>query len=250
MPESLLGGKVVAQREMTDVLRVLLVEVPERLEFTAGQFTKIGLPVEGDRPLMRAYSFVNSPDEAPCEFFYDVLTSGGNLTPRLGELKEGDDILVSARPSGMLTVDSLPDGDTLFLVATGTGVGPFISIMKTEEPWRRFGKVVLVYSVRERRDMAYLDQVESFRKARGDRFAFAPIVTRESVDGMLGRRMTACFADGSIQDIAQAQVDAGSQFMLCGNPEMVKDMSELLEGRGLSRNRVRKPGNYTLEKYW
>ncbi len=250
MAEELLRGTVVSQRKVTDVLRILEVEVPSELGFVAGQFTKIGLPEDGGGSLMRAYSFVNSPGQSPHEFYYDVLRSGGNLTPRLDSLSAGDELLVSERVNGLLHLENLPEGESLFLVASGTGIGPFLSILGTDAPWERFGKVVLVWSVRNREDMVYLDRIEAVAGDRGGQFAYLPIVTRESAEGMSSKRVTEALRDGELERAAGAEVGPGSQFLLCGNPAMVQDMSDLLKDRGLERNRRSRPGNVTIEKYW
>ena len=250
MAEEFLQGTIVSQRETTDVLRILKIEVQAELDFLAGQFTKIGLPVEGDRPLMRPYSFVNSPGKGPLEFYYDVLDEGGNLTPQLDGLAPGDTLLVSSRVNGLLHLGTIPEAKSLFMVATGTGIGPFLSILGTSEPWSKFDRVVLVWSVREEHDLAYHDRVVEIAEAHEDMFAYVPMVTRENVDGMLRMRVTEALATGVLEERAQAKVGKDSQFMLCGGPSMVLEMSDKLKERGLERNRVRKPGNFSIEKYW
>ena len=250
MAEEFFQGKVVSQTKETDVLRILKVEVAEKLDFLAGQFTRIGVPVDGDKPLVRAYSFVNQPGSEPHEFYYDVLEKGGNLTPILDGLSAGDKVLVSPRVNGLLHIDTLPDAKTLFLVATGTGIGPFISILGTKEPWARFSKIVLVWSVRKEQDLVYRDRIKKVAAEHGDKFIFLPIVTREEVEGLMKVRVTEALENGRLEEASSAKVDESAQFMLCGSPEMVQQMSDLLKERGLVRNRRSKPGNVTIEKYW
>ena len=250
MPEEYLTGTVVDQRYLDDRLRILRIATDQPVQFTAGQFTKIGLPTAEGKPLMRAYSFVNPPTKRPFEFLYDVIQPQGNLTPLLDSLSAGSEVLVSARPNGLLILDNLPEADNVFFIATGTGIGPFLSILQTAEPWRRFKRLVLVYSVRTAAEMIYRDLIEKFAQDQPEIFRFVPLVTREKSAGTLNCRVTEALANGELEKRAAAPISSKSQFMLCGNPEMVQLMCDMFKDRGLERNRRSKPGNVTIEKYW
>ncbi len=250
MPEQYINGTVIAQHEWAKDLYSIQVDAEQPLEFVAGQFTKIGLPVDGAKPLMRPYSFVSAPHETPYEFLYDDLLEQGNLTPQLVRLQPGDPILLSARPSGLLVLDNLPAAKYLFMIGTGTGVGPFISILKTESVWQQFEKIVLYYCVRTSDYIAYKDLITEIQASRGDQLVFLPSVTRESVSGCLSCRVTEALKNGQLEKAAGISINTDCQFLMCGNPKMVTEMSAGLAERGLLRNRRAKPGNVTIEKYW
>ena len=250
MPEQYINGTVVGQREWCKNLYSIQVSTEAPLQFIAGQFTKIGLPVAGAKPLMRPYSFVNAPHEKPYEFLYDDLLEEGNLTPLLAQLQPGDPLLVSARPNGLLTISELPPAKHLFLIATGTGIGAFISLLKTSEPWQRFEKIVLYYSVRTLVGFAYRDLLAELQTQYGSQLVFLPIVTRESVPDCLSCRVTDALVSGQLEKQTKITIDTECQFLLCGNPNMIKELTDMLSERGLQRNRRARPGNVTIEKYW
>src|SRR3990167_8499061 len=138
-------GHVVELHHWSDQLYSLRVEV-DYPPFEAGQFTKIGLEIDG-AIVGRPYSLVNAPDARPLDFYF-IVVPGGPLTERLVQLKPGDKIMVGARPSGFLILKEVIEAEHLWLMATGTGIGPFLSILKTPTPWQRFKRVVLVHAVR------------------------------------------------------------------------------------------------------
>src|SRR5258708_19061483 len=152
-----LDGTVVNQKRWTETLFTLQVEA-DIARFEAGQFAKLALAVEGEM-VARPYSFVNAPRERPHEFYYVTLPDGP-LTQRLCKLEAGDAIYLAPRPAGFLVLSEIPDGEDLWLISTGTGVGPFLSILKTEGPWQRFKQVVLVHAVRYSGALTYRDRIE------------------------------------------------------------------------------------------
>ena len=182
------AGRVIENRHWTDTLFSLRVEGP-RLEFEAGQFVRIGI----EPTLVRAFSFVNPPGDPVLEF-YGVVVPQGPLSPRLAHLKNGDVLQVASNPAGFLVLSELPDAETLWLVSTGTGIAPFLSILRTETPWGRFRNVVLVHAVRYARELAYRDlitgilqQRPAFRQAgrrgrAGARSSIARHALRQSAD--------------------------------------------------------------------
>ncbi|HHJ13716.1 MAG TPA: ferredoxin--NADP reductase [Gammaproteobacteria bacterium] len=241
-------GRVVELKPWTDQLFSVRVEADVQT-FTAGQFTKLGLPADGDF-IERPYSYVNAPDERPLEFYF-ITVPDGPLTQRLVKLRAGDALYVMRRPSGFLTLSEVPDARHLWLLSTGTGIGPFLSMLKTDEPWRRFERVVLVHAVRHARELSFADTLEKLAQAHGPAFVYVPFVSREPADFALPGRIPQAVEEGTLEQRAGIRISLeDSQVMLCGNPAMVKDMREVLSKRGLAPNRRRSPGHVTVENYW
>lgn len=245
-------GKVTAQQRWTDRLLSLRVQA-ELMDFEAGQFAKLGLPAldeSADDMVARPYSFVNAPHERPHEFFYG-LVSEGPLTPRLAQLREGDSVWLSPYAAGFLTLSEVPDADDLWLIATGTGIGPFLSILKTETPWRRFRHVVLVHGVRARDDAAYQDAVSALHMRHGDQLRTALFLSRDAGPGALPGRLTQAIVEGRAEQAVGLPLGPQrSHVMLCGNPDMTSEVARILADRGMKKHRRRSPGHITLENYW
>ncbi|MEW5889402.1 MAG: ferredoxin--NADP reductase [Pseudomonadota bacterium] len=240
-------GRVAAVKHWTGGLYSLQVEADVE-PFRAGQFTKLGLELDGDI-VGRPYSLVNAPHERPLEFYFNVVP-GGPLSPRLATLSPGSRILVAPRASGFMVMEEIPRGDHLWLVATGTGIGPFLSILKTIDPWQRFRRILLVHAVRLANELSYGGLIRGFAAAHPDRFVFIPFVSREATGFALAGRIPAAIADGRLEARAGVAIDTDSQFMLCGNPDMVRDTTDALTARGLKKHRRRDPGQITVENYW
>lgn len=217
--------------------------------YQAGQFIKLGIRGDDGRVTARAYSLVNPPGSR----YHSILAvevKDGAVSPFLHQLQVGDELLVSPTATGFLTLDQIPDGQTLWLLATGTGISPFLSMLATAEPWQRYQQLVLVYAVREVRDLAYLAMIEGWQQQYGDQFRFLPVVSREQHGAMLHGRIPQLLADGSLEQRAELPLATTSQVLLCGNPGMIHDTSELLLARGLRRHRRADPGNLHSERYW
>jgi ferredoxin--NADP+ reductase len=241
-----LNGKVVETRHWTETLFSLRVEAP-RLAFQAGQFVRIALDVEGER-VARAFSFVNPPEDPLLEF-YGVIVAEGPLSPRLARLRAGDTLQVASNPAGFLVLSEVPDAQTLWLLSTGTGLAPFLSILRTAAPWARFREVVLVHAVRHARELVYRDMIARLQKERGLRYV--SFVSREAAQGALAGRIPAAVKDGRLEAAAGARLSAESaQVLLCGNPDMLKDVSATLAERGMRKHRRRAPGQVTTESFW
>jgi ferredoxin--NADP+ reductase len=242
MSEKWLTGRVVENRHWTDTLFSLRVE-GIALGFQAGQFVRIALDIEGQR-VARAFSFVNPPHDPVLEF-YGVIVPAGPLSPRLAALAVGDPLFVAHNPAGFLVMSEVPDCETLWLVATGTGLAPFLSILRTPAPWQRFRNVVLVHGVRHANELAYRDVIA----ATGARYV--PFVSREKMPGALEGRIPAAISDGRLEAAAGARLAPDtSHVMLCGNPAMLKDAQAALMARGLRKHRRRAPGHITVESFW
>ncbi len=245
-------GKVVGKRAWTDRLVSLKVEAPE-VAFVAGQFGRLALPAAAgskEDMLGRPYSFVNSPHEPPHEFYFNVLPDGP-LSPRLAALAPGEPVWLLRNANGFFSIGEVPAADVLWCLSTGTGLGPFLSILRTAEPWEKFGRVVLAHSVRYAKDLTYGDTIAAIGAGRPGAFAYVPMVSREPHSGALAGRIPAAIADGRLESRASLALAAeNSHVMLCGNPAMVDDAQKVLEARGMRRHRRKEPGQITLETYW
>jgi ferredoxin--NADP+ reductase len=241
-------GTVVNQKRWTGNLFTLQVEA-DVAAFEAGQFAKLALAVEGAM-VARPYSFVNAPDERPHEFYYGALPDGP-LTQRLCKLEPGSAIYLAPRPAGFLVLSEIPDGENLWLISTGTGVGPFLSILKTAGPWQRFKQVVLVHAVRHAEELTYRDSLARLLGEHGGQLRTVSFVSRESKPGALHGRIPLAIEEGRLEAAAGVGLAAEtSRVMLCGNPGMVKDTSDALARRGMKKHRRREPGHIAVENYW
>ena len=237
-----LEGRVVENRHWTDALFSLRVEAPQ-LSFEAGQFVRIAL----DEQVARPFSFVNPPDDPVLEF-YGIVVPEGLLSPKLAALKAGDRLLVASNPAGFLVLSEVPESETLWLLSTGTGIAPFLSILRTETPWRRFRNVVLVHAVRHARELVYREMIQEISKEHSLRYV--TFVSREAASGSLAGRIPAAMRDGRLEAAAGLALEQRSHVMLCGNPDMLKDGQAALAERGLRKHRRRNPGHITVESFW
>jgi ferredoxin--NADP+ reductase len=241
-------GSVVNLRQWTEELYSLQVRA-DIAPFIAGQFTRIAREIGGEI-IARPYSFVNAPDNPVLEFYF-ITVPAGPLSHELIHLRHGDSILVAPRAAGFFVLRELPDAECLWMLATGTAIGPFLSILGTREVWERFRKLILVHSVRTARELTYQDTIEALLVQHPDQLQLVPMVSRETVDHALDGRITLAIEDGRLEARTGLSLDpATSQVMICGNPAMVHDTTHLLEKRGLRTNRRREPGHITTEQYW
>lgn len=241
-----LEGRVLEHRAWTETMFSLRVQAPG-LAFEAGQFVRIALDIGGER-IARPFSFVNAPDDPVLEF-YGVIVPQGPLSPHLARLRQGDALYVADNPSGFLVLSEVPAAEDLWLVATGTGIAPFLSILRTETPWQRYRRVILVHGVRHANELVYPDLIAQIRSDR-EQFNYVSFVSRESHPASLAGRVPAAIRDGRLEALARPISPERSQFMLCGNPEMLKDTAAALAERGLRKNRRRTPGQITVESFW
>jgi len=243
-----LEGKVVDNIRWHDSLFTLKIDAPIS-PYKAGQFASLALDIDGEQ-VARPYSFLSAPHESPLEFFFYTAT-GGVLSNALYDLKVGDTVLVKDPANGFFTLDEVPQSRDLWMIGTGTGIAPFLSILKTDEPWQKYEHLVLIQGVRTHDDLQYQDVINGFSDKYGDRFRFQPFVSREAVNGAIQGRIPAALENGSLEkNVSLNLAVADSQIMLCGNPDMVKDAVDLLKARGFAKNLRRKPGQITTENYW
>lgn len=223
--------------------------------FRAGQFTKLGVTKADGSTVWRAYSVVSSPYDEFLEFF-SIVVPGGEFTSELSRLKVGDTLMVERQAYGYLTLDRFIDGRDLWLLATGTGVAPFLSILQDFEVWEKFERIVLVYSVREARELAYQDLIANLSQREylaeyAHKLTYIPIVTREDVPGALNGRITTLIESGALERAAGVELSPEySRVMLCGNPQMIDDTRKLLKERNLQLSLTRRPGQVAVENYW
>lgn len=242
-----LEGTVTEKIEWNEGLFSLRFDAPLPA-FRAGQFVRVGLDVDGER-IARPYSLVNAPGETPHEILFNIVPDGP-LSPRLARLAAGDRLFVHSRITGSMTLERTPEHRHLWLFATGTALGPYLSMLKTDIPWQRAERVVLCHSVRTRADLAYADVIHQLLRRHGPRLTFVPLVTREVVAGALHQRIPAALDAGEIERLAGLRLrPEDAHVMLCGNSAMIEATRLRLESRGLRRHRRREPGHITIERY-
>ncbi|MGL9769122.1 MAG: ferredoxin--NADP(+) reductase [Sodalis sp. (in: enterobacteria)] len=242
-------GKVVQVKHWTESLFSLIIHAPIN-PFSAGQFTKLGLEINGEK-IQRAYSYVNAPRNNNLEF-YLVTMPEGNLSLSLHALQPGDNLIVSKEAAGFFILDEIPPCDNLWMLATGTALGPYLSILEQGEGLARFSKIILVHATRFSQDLSYLPQMLKLQERFNNKLRIQTVVSREQAPGSLTGRVPALIADGSLEAVVDVRLEAkNSHVMLCGNPQMVRDTQQLLrENRGMRKHFKRKPGHITTEYYW
>jgi len=223
--------------------------------FTAGQFARLGVRKPSGCIVWRAYSMVSAPHDEFLDFF-SIVVPDGEFTSELSRLSVGDELLVEKQAFGFLTLDRFPDGRDLWLLATGTGIAPFLSILQDFEAWQRFERIVLVYSVRQQRELAYQQLIadlprREYLEGLGDKLTYVPVVTREQVPGALHGRITQLIETGELERAAGLALSPEhSRIMLCGNPQMIEDTRTVLKTRDLQLALTRRPGQVAVENYW
>lgn len=223
--------------------------------FRAGQFARLGVTKPDGSVVWRAYSMVSAPHDEYLEFF-SIVVPGGEFTSELSRLAVGDALLVDKQAFGFLTLDRFNDGRDLWLLATGTGLAPFLSILQDLEVWQRFSRIVLVYSVRQAAELAYQPLIEDLRlrdylEGVADKLLYLPVVTRETVPGALHGRITTLIENGELERAAGlALTPEHSRVMLCGNPQMIEDTRAVLKARDMHLSLTRRPGQVAVENYW
>ncbi len=243
---------VLSVHRWTHTLFSFTLTRPAHFKFTAGQFARIGLKVNNEL-VVRAYSIVSSPFDEVLEFF-SIVVPDGAFTSNLQHLNVGDHLYLEKIPYGFLTLAryQLPLPKDLWLLATGTGLAPFLSMLQDFDTWSKYQQINLVYSVRTASELAYVDRIQEIADTFGEGhpgFKFIPVITRDP-QAPLHARLPVLIENGALEKaVGQELNPATSHVMLCGNPEMVEDTKEALKRRGLSMNR-RGEGNIAVENYW
>ena len=223
--------------------------------FTAGQFVRLGVTKADGSTVWRAYSLVSSPFDEHLDFF-SIVVPDGEFTSELSRLRVGDTLMVERQATGFLTLNRFVDGRDLWMLGTGTGVAPFLSILQDFEVWEKFERIILVYSAREAKELAY----QALIKALGEReylaeyahkLTYVPIVTREQHLGALNGRITTLIENGELERAAGVELTPEhSRVLICGNPQMVDDTRQLLKQRDMNLSLSRRPGQVAVENYW
>ena len=241
-------GKIAENIHWTDNLFTLKIDA-DIDKFAAGQFTSVALDIDGER-IARPYSFLNSPDQRPLEFFFYTAIEG-KLSNALVKLKVGDSVWIKKQANGFFVLNEIPPCKDIWMLGTGTGIAPYLSILNAPAVWERFEKIVLIQAVRTRADLRYQELITNLVNKFEDQFFFQAFVSRENIEGTFHGRITASLEDQSLEKHLGLDLNVeNSHIMLCGNPEMVKDSVEILKRRGFSKHRRRKPGQITVENYW
>ena len=244
---------VLSVHHWTDTLFSFTTTRNAGFRFQNGLFVLFGLVVNG-RPLLRAYSLASANYEERLEFF-SIKVQDGPLTSRLQHLKVGDRILVNGKPTGTLILGNLMPGRNLYLMATGTGLAPFLSIIKDPETYERYDKVVLVHGCRTVAELAYgvlfslvLPSHEFLGELVSEKLIYHPTVTREPFRN--SGRLTDHITTGRLfEETGLDPLDpAHDRVMMCGSPSMLKDLVAIVRGMGVEEGNSSTPGQYVIEK--
>ena len=248
--------KITDVRPWTDSLFSFRTTRDRGYRFVPGQFARLGVKDHDSEEIVwRAYSIASAAHDEHLEFF-SVVVPNGAFTSRLSKLRQGDEILVERKSYGFLTTDRFEAGRDLWMLATGTGLAPFLSILHDFATWESYDNLVLVHSVRTQQELAYEELIQGFDKSEyyaefASKLRYVRIVTREPVAGALGDRVTKLVGNGVLEENVGLRLDHDrSRIMLCGNPEMVEDSRRLLIGRGFRLSRRGDPGHLAVENYW
>jgi ferredoxin--NADP+ reductase len=248
-----LEEEVLSVHHWTDRLFSFTTTRDQALRFSNGHFTMIGLRVDG-KPLLRAYSIVSPNYEEHLEFL-SIKVPDGPLTSRLQHIQVGDKIVVGKKPTGTLLIDYLLPGKNLYMLSTGTGMAPFLSILRDPETYERFEKVILVHGVRQVSELAYRDhltqelpQHEFLGELISRQFLYYPTVTREPFEHQ--GRVTDLIENGRLfADLGLPTLDpARDRVMICGSPQMLKDLKRMLEERQFKEGNTSTPGDFVIER--
>jgi ferredoxin/flavodoxin---NADP+ reductase len=250
---SLNSEKVLSVRHWNDTLFSFTTTRDPGLRFQSGHFVMIGLEVEG-KPLLRAFSLVSASYEEHLEF-YSIKVPDGPLTSRLQHVKPGDSILVGRKPTGTLVLDHLRPGRRVYLLGTGTGLAPFMSIIRDPAVYERFEHVVVVHGVRYASELGYSGYIREELPAHdlvGDearsKLRYYPTVTREPFENQ--GRITTLLETGKLTaDLGLPELDPEhDRVMICGSPSMLKDTVALLEAKGFDEGSSHGQGSYVIER--
>ena len=248
-----LEERVLTVHHWTDRLFSFTTTRGQGLRFSNGHFTMIGLKVDG-KPLLRAYSVVSANYEEHLEFL-SIKVPDGPLTSRLQHIQVGDTILVGKKPTGTLLIDYLLPGKRLYLISTGTGLAPFMSVIRDPDTYEKFQEVILIHGVREVAELAYHDYItqelpqhEFLGEMVANQLLYYPTVTREAFRNT--GRITDLLDSGKLfTDLGLPNINpAEDRVMICGSPALLKDLKALLEARHFQEGNTSNPGEYVIER--
>jgi ferredoxin--NADP+ reductase len=246
--------KVLSVHHWTDRLFSFTTTRDPSLRFSNGHFTMIGLRGDNGKPLLRAYSIASANYEDHLEFL-SIKVPDGPLTSKLQHIQVGDTVIVGRKPTGTLVTDYLLPGKRLYLFGTGTGLAPFLSIVRDPDTYERYEQVIVVHGVRQVDELAYHDMLtehlpadEVLGELVGDKLRYYPTVTREPYRNM--GRITELVENGKLcADLGLPQINAAEdRIMLCGSPGMLRDLKVMLEERGFKEGNTSTPGDFVVER--
>jgi ferredoxin--NADP+ reductase len=247
---------VLSWHEWAPTLFSFRVSRDPAYHFVPGQFARMGQRKEDGSMVWRAFSVCSPPSADYLEFFA-VVVPHGEFTSLLYARRVGAEMLVEKPAQGFLTADRLWRGEgpkDLWMLATGTGLGPYVSMLSDPEVWKHFEHLVVVHSARHEAELGYADQLTAWSKASdfpGGKLSYVPAVTRDPETAFLKGRIPALIESGELEKAAGVPLDlARSRFMLCGNPEMVEQTRALLKAKGFTNDRRLVPGHIAVENYW
>lgn len=250
---TLLKEKVLDVHHWNDTLFSFTTTRDPGFRFRNGHFTMMGLEQEG-RPLLRAYSITSANYEDKLEFF-SIKVPDGPLTSKLQHLQPGDEVLINSKSTGTLVTDALLPGKRLYLISTGTGLAPFMSIIKDPEVYEQYDHVILTHGVRYKSELAYQEVItqelpnnEFFGDVVREKLLYYPTVTREPFDN--NGRLTDLIVSGRLaRDLGLPEIGVeGDRFMICGSPSMLKDTCQILDEKGFAEARKGNLGHYVIER--
>jgi ferredoxin--NADP+ reductase len=249
-----LEERVLSVHHWTDRLFSFTTTRDQALRFSNGHFTMIGLRGDNGKPLLRAYSIASANYEEHLEFL-SIKVPDGPLTSKLQHIQVGDPIVVGRKPTGTLLIDYLLPGKRLYLIGTGTGLAPFLSIIRDPDTYERFEEVILLHGVRQVNELAYHDyitqelpQSEFLGEMVSNQFLYYPTVTREPFKNQ-GRLTDAIESGKLFTDLGLPAFDAGrDRVMICGSPQMLKDLKRMLEARHFKEGNTTTPGDFVIER--
>jgi len=258
MATNWITATVIENRKLTGRHYALSFEA-EFLPFQAGQFARLQIEASSKEQgesgelakFANPYSLINSPDEKHAEVYFNTVPDG-KVSNGLAALKAGDTFEIAQPCVGFFVLSQIPENvRNLWMLSTGTGIGPYLSMLKTAGAWERFDNVVLVHAVPHADELCYSELIEQLLLDHPDQFQFIPIVSREDHDGALRGRIPALIEDGSLEKQANLKISKeDSHVMLCGNSGMLKDSKAVLKERGMDRHLNHKPGHVSAEQYY
>ena len=244
----MLEGRVVSNTALTTRLYALRIAV-NLSPFEAGQFVRLELTLDGEK-VAKPYSLLNAPGDREAEVFFNTVPEG-RLSNALANLKAGDPVAISQPATGFFTLSGTPPARDLWMIATGTGLGPYLSLLRTTELWERFEHVVLVHGVPVCEELVYRTLIDSVRSDHPDKFQFISCVSREDNPSGLRGRVTELLDAGTLELQSGLEISqSDSAVMLCGNHQMITEMQALLAQRGLRKHLRHKPGQIIIEQYF
>jgi ferredoxin--NADP+ reductase len=251
---------ITSVRRWTDHLFTFRSTRPAGYRFTPGQYARLGLPLD-DGMIWRAYSLTSDPAQEELEY-YGILVPGGAFTTQLKDIEAGAPIWIEKQSFGFMTVDRFTDGETLWMLSTGTGIGPYLSILRDPAVWAQFRQLVLVHCVRHASELTYEEEIRQLQAAPPTaardpgRLQLIQCTTRESGDeaaatGRLNGRITTLIETGELERKAGLPLTPETaRVMLCGNPAMIEQTRRILHERGMKPCRRATPGQFVTENYW